>query len=244
MSEEKKYPSYNINVGVPTKIKSLIEIETFKYHPYGLEGFRKDIIEHIENWQSRGLAWRGHDQLTNAWRTPWDMHMRYQELMSPIISTVMVLIRNHSPETDWHVRECWVSEYLQNSGANKHEHGTDALSWSFCYYVKIPDSGPGFTLFDSSDNSMNQINVAEGDLLLFRSALEHQVYPTLERRIIISGNVIENVNDQIVSYVKYYNENVQNEDYIMSAKHHDVDIDDWSLGVKEQKLNIKLGEGY
>ena len=244
MSEEKEYPNYNINVGVATEISSMIEIKTYKYHPYGLEGFRKNLVDHIDEWQSRGLAWYGHDQLTHAWRTPWDTHIRYEKLMSPITATVMGVIKNHSPNSNWFFRDCWISEYTQNSGANKHNHGEDSLGWSFCYYVKMPDIGPGFTLCDEVNGTNSQINVAEGDLLIFRHPLSHQVFPALDRRIIISGNVHCNQSDFILAHDKYYNENFQNENNILSAKHSDIDKDDWSRGVISQKLGINLDQGY
>lgn len=244
MSEEREYPSYNINVGVPTEIESLIKIKTFKYHPYGLEGFRKDLIDHIEEWQSKGLAWRGHDQLTHAWRTPWDTHIRYEKLMSPIVATVLGVVKELSPDPHWFLQDSWVSEYTQNSAANKHDHGKDTLGWSFCYYVKVPDSGPGFTLCDDVDGSMSQLNVAEGDLLLFRHPLQHQVFPAVERRIIISGNIIVNDVDGILAHDKYYNENMQNENHILTATHSEVDFDNWDQSVIDQKLRIALPEGY
>jgi hypothetical protein len=244
MSEEKEYPSYNINVGVPTEIESLIKIKTFKYHPYGLESFRNHLVEHIEEWQNKGLAWRGHDQLTHAWRTPWDTHIRYEKLMSPIVATVLGVVKNHSPDSEWFLRDCWVSEYTQNSAANKHHHGEDTLGWSFCYYVKVPDLGPGFTLCDDVEGSMSNLNVAEGDLLIFRHPLQHQVFPALERRIIISGNIIVNDIDSILAYEKYYNENIQNETDILSATHSEVDFDNWGQSVINQKLKISLSEGY
>lgn len=244
MSEEKEYPDYNINVGVPTEIESLIKIKTYKYHPYGLEGFRQDLVDHIDEWQSKGLSWDSFDNLTHAWRTPWDTHVRYEALMSPIVATVMGIVKNQSPETPWFMRDCWISEYTQNSGANKHAHGDDTLGWSFCYYVKMPDSGPAFGMCDDVNGVIHQINVAEGDLLIFRHPLQHQVFPAIDRRIIISGNIIVNDVDTIIAYDKYYNENFQNECDILTAKHHDVNVDDWSKGVLDQKLGVKLTEGY
>jgi len=245
MSEEREYPSYNINVGVATEIESLIKIKTYKYHPYGLEGFRKDLINHIDEWQGKGLAWQGHDQLTHAWRTPWDTHIRYDKLMNPISVTVLSLAQQLSqPNSNWFLNDCWISEYTQNSGANRHNHGTDSMGWSFCYYVKVPDTGPGFTLCDIVDNANYQINVAEGDLLFFRHPLDHQVFPSLDRRIIISGNIVLNNADSIMMHHKYCNENFHNECEILLASHHEIDVDDWSASVTSQKLGIEINEGY
>lgn len=244
MNEKPEYPSYNINVGVPTEIESLIKIKTYKYHPYGLEGFRKDLINHVDKWQSEGLSWNGYDNLTHAWRTPWDLHLRYYKLMNPIVETALAVVKNHSPKTDWFLQDCWVSEYVENSAANKHSHGDDDMGWSFCYYVKMPDSGPAFCLCDDVNNSISPINVAEGDLLIFRNPLQHQVLPAIDRRIIISGNILKHDVGHILAHAKYWDENVQNTDPIMSAKHKEVDIDDWSETVVDQKLGIKLNEGY
>lgn len=245
MTEKKEYPSYNINVGVATEIESLIKITTFKYHPYGLEGFRKDLMDQIEDWQNRGLAWRGFDNLTHAWRTPWDTHIRYDKLMSPIIATVNGIVNSHSPNHLWYVRDCWISEYTQSSAANKHSHGVDSLGWSFCYYVKVPDSGPGFTLCDDVNGAMHQINVTDGDLLLFRHPLEHQVFPALDKRIIISGNVVQrDMFDDILMSNMHNNEKYIEENTIINAQINEIDVDDWNVHSFQQKFGVHVGGGY
>jgi hypothetical protein len=244
MSEEKKYPDYNINVGVATTIKSLIELTTYKFHPYGLGDFRKNIIDQVDEWQSRGLSWRGHDNLTHAWRTPWDTHRRYGELLSPIVSTVLALVNQYSPDCDWFCDGCWISDYTQYSGANRHNHDLNQLGWSFCYYIKVPDSGPGFTICDLVDNENHQLNVGEGDLLLFRSPLEHQVFPTLERRIIISGNIINsNVMNSLHHYV-YDNPEFMQLENLDNFQNNEVDPDNWAIPAVTQKLGVYTSGGY
>lgn len=240
MTEEKREcPSYNINVGVATEISTLIKIKTFKYHPYGLEEFRKDIIDHVDNWQSKGLQYLGHDQLTHAWRTPWDTHIRYPELMGPLAKLVNTLVSQHSPQPRWFLKDCWISEYTNNSGANRHNHGMDSMGWSFCYYIKVPDSGPAFTLCDLVENANYSVNVAEGDLLLFRHPLEHQVFPATDRRIIISGNIVESCWEQDIMAFMYDDpESIKNN--INSISNHDVDVDDWSNHVVNQKFNSNI----
>lgn len=242
MSEE--YPSYNINVGVGTEIKTLIEIKTFKYHPYGLSEFRKNIIEHVDEWQKKGLSWVGYDQLTHAWRTPWDTHIRYETLMSPIVALVSSIVKSHSPNNNWFMKDCWISEYTNSSGANRHNHGEDSLGWSFCYYVKISDEGPGFTVCDTLSNENLQLNVAEGDLLLFRHPMNHQVFPALDRRIIISGNFYDNHFNDVLLQTKHFNENFLKEDQIINAEPKEIDIDDWSRSIIHQKFGIADNGGY
>lgn len=250
MTEEKEYPSYNINIGDATEIKTYIPITTYKYHPYGFRGFRDDVIAHIDEWQSKGFAWHGHDQLTHAWRTPWDAHIRYDKLLSPIAETVLRIVNNRSPECQWFLKDCWISEYTQNSAANKHNHGSDTLGWSFCYYVKVPDSGPGFTLCDDVQGEMHQINVTEGDLLIFRHPLKHQVFPALDRRIIISGNIYDCPFIEYVYHNEYvhqnlnYDENFLTNYEVKNEEINEVDVDDWSTLVINQKFGRKINGDY
>lgn len=245
MTEEKEYPSYNINVGNATEIESLIKLKTYKYHPYGLDGFRKNLIEHINEWQSKGLFWGGHDQLTNAWRTPWDIHLRYEKLMSPIVMLVMGVVNNHSPNINWFLNNCWVSEYTNNSGANKHNHGEDSLGYSFCYYVKMPDTGPGFTLFDDVENTALQLHVAEGDLLIFRHPLSHQVFPATDRRIIISGNICQSLSDYHLAQNMYLDETFAEKSNIFKLERNkEIDLDNWKIPVIKQMYGIDVPGGY
>ena len=244
MSEDKQYPSYNINVGVATEIQSLIELTTYKYHPYGLEGFRQDLINHIDEWQGKGLSWNGYDQLTHAWRTPWDTHIRYDQLMSPIVETVLGVIGNHAPDQEWFLKDCWISEYVQNSGANRHNHGDNSLGWSFCYYVKVPDTGPGFTLCDIVKNSNYQLNVAEGDLLIFRHPLHHQVFPATDRRVIISGNIHDSIFTEYYLMKNYQNSEFMQQKNLADLQDNEVNKDNWNSSVCTQKYGINLDGGY
>ena len=244
MTEEKKeYPSYNINTGVATEIETHIPITTYKYHPYGLQGFRDDVVAHVDEWQSKGFAWYGHDQLTHAWRTPWDTHVRYEELMSPLAMTVIGLINNHSGGVDkgWWLKECWISEYTNGSAANKHNHDVNSMGWSFCYYIKMPDEGPGFTVCDNVNSANHQLNVAEGDLLLFRHPLDHQVFPALDRRIIVSGNVVESNFVQEFYTRRYYSPTIIED---LDTEENDTNIDDWQNSIIDQKYNLKTQNGY
>lgn len=230
---------YNVNVGVPTTIKSLLETTTYHYHPYGLKDFRKSILSEISKMQKQGLEYKGHDQLTHAWRTPWDTHIRYPELMGIIHEVVVALAKQNSPNVDWILTDCWISEYSNNSGANKHNHGESSYGWSFCYYVEVPDEGPGFVLFDRND--MINLNVTSGDLLMFRHLVDHQVFPTLGKRVIISGNLYpltENDNH----YATYLNpEYLNGVGWANTLENNEVDPDNWEISIIKQKLGLNVG---
>lgn len=230
----------NIVIDAPTHIDHLIKITSYKYHPYGMEEFRENILSHIDECRTKGLSYTGHDNLTHAWRTPWDYHLRQRELMSPLTDMVMKLVNDIDPDWNWYLRESWISEYINLSAANKHCHYFgDSKGWSYCYYVEVPDEGPGFTVFDDGDNCMSSLGVTTGDLLIFSTSLQHQVFPSLSKRVIISGNF--SVADyKHLDQSLCYNENFLKESYYCGVEHErKFDPDNWDKSVTDQMLQIK-----
>lgn len=178
-----------INVGVPTYLKSKMEFTSHLYHPYGMEEFRDKIRDFVkEKKDEKGLVWTGYDLLTHAWRTPWDTHVRYPELLSPLVEMVHTIVSQMQSEVQWYLHDSWVATYTNGSGAAMHAHNNGLSGWAFCYYVDVPDTGPPFTFCDDIDG-MVDVNVSSGDLLIFSDMLKHQVYPNMQGdRVIISGN--------------------------------------------------------
>jgi len=179
---------YNIKSGTPTTIKTQHEFTTYQFHPYGLSGFRQEVLDFVKEKKDKGLSFLGYDNLTHAWRTPWDVQTRYHKLMSPLNQFVTSISKQLSPEFDWYHHDAWIAEYQDCSGANLHSHG-ETLGWSYCYYVKVPDDGPGFMIQDGLSKELIDLNVTDGDILFFRSFINHQVLPSQGERVVVSGNV-------------------------------------------------------
>lgn len=179
---------YNIKSGVPTTVETTHSFKSYLFHPYGLSEFRKEVLNFISEKRDKGLYFHGYDNLTHAWRTPWDTHVRYHELMNPLNHYVTNVAKSLTPEFDWYHNDSWIAEYENCSAANLHAHG-ETLWWSYCYYVRVPDEGPGFMLKDGLSGDFVDLNISEGDILFFRSFIEHQVMPSLGNRVVIAGNV-------------------------------------------------------
>lgn len=179
---------YNIKSGVPLILKTQHEVTTYKFHPYGLSSFREDILDFVREKKEKGLSFAGYDNLTNAWRTPWDVQFRYHDLMSPLNRYVTSVCKELHPEFNWYHHTSWIAQYDNCSGANLHDHDY-TLNWSYCYYVKVPDDGPGFMIQDGLSQELYQLNITDGDILFFRSFLPHQVLPSVGERVVISGNL-------------------------------------------------------
>lgn len=249
---EKKYPSYNINVGAPTTFETTHKLTTYKFHPYGLGQFRNDVVDFVREKQKNGLNFKDEDQLTFAWRSPWDTHHRYRELFSPLVSLVEGLASQLSPNIGsmWFLRDLWVADYSNGSGANKHHHGTDSLGWSFCYYIKMPDIGPAFSIFDDNSTTMYDLNSSEGDLLFFRHPVEHQVLPATEERIIISGNFqdMTGFNDLVVQKlafdIDFFKNNYTDRCIGEKLSLSEVDTENWEMPVLKQMTGLGIKGGY
>lgn len=179
---------YNIKTGDPTTISTQHNFKSYLFHPYGLSDFRKNILKFVDEKKQKGLSFNGFDNLTNAWRTPWDIHLRYNELLSPLNKLVTSLSKSIQPEFDWYHHDSWIAQYENSSAANLHNHSM-VLNWSYCYYVKVPDSGPEFMMKDGVSGNFINLNVCEGDIVFFRSFIDHQVLPSVEDRVVIAGNL-------------------------------------------------------
>lgn len=108
--------------------------------------------------------------------------------------------------TDYPLRitDCWVNIYGPKDGQEVHQHANNILSGS--YYVKAPSgcSGlmfhstradlmlvPPLTAVNALNESITEMPVSAGMLVLFQSSLKHSVRPspTAEERISISFNI-------------------------------------------------------
>ena len=103
-----------------------------------------------------------------------------------------------------HVSDCWINIYGPKDGQEVHQHANNILSGS--YYVKAPPgcSGlmfhsvradlmlvPPLTTVNALNESIAEMPVREGMLVLFQSNMKHSVRPspTTEERISISFNI-------------------------------------------------------
>ena len=108
--------------------------------------------------------------------------------MSPINHYVTNVAKSLTPASDWYHNDAWIAHYENCSAANLHSHG-ETLGWSYCYYVKVPDDGPGFMLKDGLSDEFVDLNVTDGDIIFFRSFIDHQVLPSVGERVVIAGNI-------------------------------------------------------
>lgn len=228
----------NIKVGTATTVDISINSTVYHIHPYGLGEWRQEVLDFCEESQGKGLTWSGHDNLTHAWRSPWDTNVRYRELLQPLmdIITNSVNILSLGEGSNFYVDNCWVAEYTNCAAANKHSHGW--VGWSFCYYVEVPDNGPGFTVYDSKGGSYD-LNATTGDLLIFRSPMEHQVLPSTQKRVVIAGNLKEDNLIPLMFHHMNVNPNIKDEILQLLDKFENQDtlkIDDWNDTLMNQQM--------
>lgn len=230
-----------IKIGCGVSAPIWVKSELWKFHPYGLGEFRENVKSFVQDKQEKGLAWSNYDNLTHAWRTPWDVHIRYPELFDEfnnvVTGTCQSLGVDQNPEL-WSA-EMWVAEYTNVSGATKHNHGTFTFGWSWCYYVEVPDDGPGLMVYNDGDHTPMNMHVTAGDLLIFRHPVEHQVMPSVGKRIIISGNIYKPQGMPEVKFSLYANRNSLNE--ILNQQYNEYKTpnpDDWSKSTIEQVTGI------
>jgi hypothetical protein len=94
------------------------------------------------------------------------------------------------------INEIWFQQYLENS-----EHGwhTHSANFTQVYYVELPKDAPKTLLMEPFTGNKIELDVEEGDVVLFPSFVLHKTMPnnSSQRKTIISFNVDAIYTDDI-----------------------------------------------
>jgi hypothetical protein len=99
----------------------------------------------------------------------------------------------------------WFQQYLLNDTHDWHVHGNS--NFSFVYFLELPDSNYSTQFFDLDSRKIFQLNVLEGDIIVFPSHIPHRSPPIKSniRKTIISWNMsLDLVNTNLMNIVEQY----------------------------------------
>ena len=105
---------------------------------------------------------------------------------------------------EFNIRNGWFQQYFKNDKHEWHYHGGSNLS--FVYYVELADSKESTEFYDLINKDVFQLNVKEGDILVFPSYLPHRspIIKSSNRKTIISCNInLNDVNLNLMNIDKY-----------------------------------------
>lgn len=114
-------------------------------------------------------------------RRPW-VYLIKDDLHSCIKTMV-----NECGYEDVHIEDIWFQQYLNNS-----EHGWHVHSSNFTgvYYLEMPDDAPKTLIIEPYTNTVIELDIKEGDVVMFPSYVIHKAPRNLsnKRKTIISFN--------------------------------------------------------
>lgn len=99
------------------------------------------------------------------------------------------------------LEDIWFQQYLNNSQHGWHTHSSN---FTGVYYVELPESSPKTLLIEPYSNNIIQLEVKEGDVVMFPSFTIHKAPKNLgeERKTIVSFNVNWKIGYTKETYIK------------------------------------------
>jgi hypothetical protein len=166
---------------------------------------RIEILNCIENDSSIELSKNISDNLLNTDRTNWDYHKNknfkkiYDGMIYGILHDAMelfVLRDLHSYDALSYIKygifttDCWFAKSNNNSIVQPHVHGSLFGLFSFSCYLKLPSSRTSLSFSNKHNNVGVDVEIKEGDILIFPSHITHWTTDVEEGRSILAGNLV------------------------------------------------------
>ena len=144
----------------------------------------------VEQIKEAGIEVSRNRTNVKAGMTKW-LLTEYSSFRDLAIDTVVNHLSQLSEATvdgspvSWVVHSIWGNVFSKGNHAVSHNHMP--CIFSFVYYVKMPE-GSSQLIFDDLSS---QVNLEEGDLIIFPSHLQHNVpeHNVEEERVTIAGNI-------------------------------------------------------
>ena len=158
-----------------------------------------DDAEKIDN------TGKNQDNLYKTERTGWRMHedKRVFNIMQQITDMFGKMVCNEIPSyfegVGINLFECWIARSQDGSLVEPHNHGSNLnlTQWSVVFYANIPSETTSLVFFDSYIGKKIQLDVREGDFIIFPSDILHYTTDTCEGRMILSGNLSMSLREDL-----------------------------------------------
>ncbi len=177
---------------------------------HGALGFnnRSQIVKYFleQKEQGNGIPATNY----NGWKTDSNIHQEH-EILDPLLDLVHTWYCNNIvgprgpkfiqdqvwPNTNFFNIDAnvWFQESLPGQISPQHEHGT-LSRYSWVYYLDVGEDNSPLTFIKLEDNKNEIFPVDEIHLpvyndmiVMFPSFMHHKVYPSINKRYIIAGNI-------------------------------------------------------
>lgn len=171
---------------------------------------RIDILNFINEDQKNKLKEIG-DNLILTERTDWEYHKNekfkeyYEKIILKELKSGMRSITNQYADPniggmdadtyfDIKMINMWFAKFKDGGYTRPHNHFCSFGSYAFSCYLKLPSSRSSITFCNSLKSQILNVEVREGDILIFPGHLQHWSFDVEENRSLLSGNFTLLVN--------------------------------------------------
>ena len=143
------------------------------------------IIEHREKYPQSNIS------NVKSWHSAWNTHeidSKFKPLTDRVESACRIVASEYYkiPLMNLFVRDLWAMMYEEGDYAKKHNHYPDLIS--AVYYVDVePTSSP--IIFENDHGKSLTISPRNGMLLIWAATINHMVFPTDSKRMLVSMNL-------------------------------------------------------
>lgn len=138
---------------------------------------------------------------TNITKTDWDNAENFKrswvQFLNEYLLNELLEMYKECGYDGFTLHEIWFQQYLKNSSHGWHTHSSNFTS---VYYLELPSNSPKTQLVTPFDQTtIIEVDVTEGDILIFPSFVLHRAPPNLSnnRKTIISFNTNATYSNKI-----------------------------------------------
>ena len=179
MFKKSDFNLYEIPVNLP--VFSTILDDHLEFNKY----LKETIIEHRKKHPRSNIS------NVKSWHSAWNTHeidSKFKPLTDRVESACRTVASEYYkiPLMHLFVRDLWAMMYEEGDYAKKHNHFPDLIS--AVYYVDVePTSSP--IIFENDHGKSLTIPPRNGMLLIWAATINHMVFPTDSKRMLVSMNL-------------------------------------------------------
>ena len=160
-----------------TSVKNHLEIKDFIL--FEIEKNKNESLNIKDNYYT--------DSITKLdWSESENFDREWVKFFLPYFSKSIEEIFKYSPFSSIKINDIWYQQYVLNDTHGWHIHGSH---YTGVYYLEFPKNSSRTELFFPFDNSIHNLNVKEGDMIIFPSHIVHRgPINKSKRKTIISFN--------------------------------------------------------
>lgn len=171
-------------------IERYIGLPIFKIRFSRHDDTQEDTIKKIYSSESIEKLSDNENIIKSDYDVPGEKERDYEHIIPFLVQDISnTLLKEYNYKFTLSDVWFWYQIYKKNNYHGWHTHPSS--SWSSVYFLKLEDHKQSTMFFDEASNQSFQLNVKEGDILIFPSLVKHQSPKIItdSEKIVISLNI-------------------------------------------------------